>query len=81
MNIAAATTRTLLLVEDSEADAELVRDYLSEGGADLYAVHHARTLKEAMATLRAIEVDVVLLDLRLPDSIAVDGVGKIRNRA
>jgi len=68
-------TRILLLVEDNPADAELVREMLdSAGDHTVYDVRHVPRLMEAEHVLRTEQIDVVLLDLRLPDASGVDGV-------
>ena len=66
----------LLLVEDSELDARLVREEL----ADLAPVelHVARTLAAARAHLATERADCVLLDLRLPDATGLEGVEALR---
>jgi CheY-like chemotaxis protein len=72
------TTRVLLLVEDNQADAELVMDMLGEDSRQTqYEVHHVARLAEAEEMLRDRQVDVVLLDLRLPDSAGVESVRSV----
>lgn len=78
--MATTRTRVLLLVEDNPGDAQLVEELLSEQGGEDYQIVHARRMSEAIETLRAVEVDVVLLDLRLPDCTGVDSVIAIRDR-
>ena len=69
---AAATATTVvgptrvLLVEDDEGDAFLVRELLLDAGADI-ELHRARSLAEAYPQLSA-DFDCVLLDLGLPDA-------------
>jgi len=65
----------LLLVEDNPADAELVREMLDwPDTARAYDIRHAARLSEAERILQTVPVDVVLLDLRLPDASGVDCV-------
>ncbi|MBL8362709.1 MAG: response regulator [Rubrivivax sp.] len=71
-------TRILLLVEDNPGDAQMVRELLDESQRDTYTVMHAPRLDEALRTLEATEVDVVVLDLRLPDAEGVDTVRAVR---
>ena len=68
-------TRVLLLVEDNPSDAELVREMLQpeDGGAE-YHVHQASRLSEALTMLPTMRVDIILLDLNLPDAHGVDAV-------
>jgi len=61
----------VLLVEDNPADAELIALRLeSAGSAEEPPVRllHARSAAEACATLRETAVDIVILDLSLPDA-------------
>ena len=71
-------TRVLLLVEDNPADADLVMEMLSsdEKSSD-YEIHHVMRLSDAESMLVSRDVDVVLLDLRLPDASGVEGVQAI----
>lgn len=68
----------LLIVEDSAADARLLREALADAGApaDLEVVS---TLSDAEARVRDERYDCVLLDLGLPDAIdGLDNVHRIR---
>lgn len=60
----------VLLVEDNPGDARLVRESLNDGAPGQFTVQVADSLKQALDGLRATvgEVDVILLDLSLPDS-------------
>jgi two-component system, cell cycle sensor histidine kinase and response regulator CckA len=65
----------LLLVDDNPADAELVREMLEWPGAPArYTVRHVSRLSEAEQILHADPVDVVLIELRLPDCFGVECV-------
>ncbi len=57
----------VLHVEDNAEAAELVRIYLAEEGADPFRVEWACNLAEAMTRLAEPGLDVVLLDLGLPE--------------
>jgi serine phosphatase RsbU (regulator of sigma subunit) len=63
--VVASPTR-VLLVEDDEGDAFLVRELLLDAGADI-ELHRIRTLAEAGPRLPG-EFQCVLLDLGLPDA-------------
>lgn len=65
---------SLLLVEDSAADAALVREYLSSVAGHAYELEAAETLAEALSVLSKRNIDVVLLDLSLPDSSGIETV-------
>ncbi len=62
----------MVLVEDDEADAILVQELLSETGLQVSLVW-CHTLAEAAVELTG-DVDCVLLDLNLPDSLGLDAV-------
>ncbi|MCW5725490.1 MAG: response regulator [Maricaulaceae bacterium] len=59
----------VLHVEDDFADALLVQNAVCEAGDFDIAFTVARTLKEARRRLKSGIYDLVLLDLRLPDSL------------
>ncbi|MBR9825147.1 MAG: response regulator [Alphaproteobacteria bacterium] len=59
----------VLHVEDDFADAMLVQHAVCEAGDYDIVFEVARTLKEAKRKLEREEFDLVLLDLRLPDSV------------
>jgi len=61
----------ILLVEDSNTDAQLVQGHLQRSDAAFVVVRHS-TLAEGLAQLTRADVDVVLLDLNLPDSRGLD---------
>ncbi len=58
----------VLLIEDSEESMWLVQDALQEHGQDRYRLRWAPNLSEGLDCLAQESVDVVLLDLGLPDS-------------
>ena len=68
----------VLLVEDNPGDVRLIQEMLdegrdrstgiAEGTAEIRKLSHADRLKDGLQQLRDTDVDVVLLDLGLPDS-------------
>lgn len=68
----------LLLVEDNEQLARGLSDMLSLDG---HAVDHAMTLSDASAFMAAVEYDLILLDIMLPDGDGRDLLLSIRQRA
>ncbi|WP_229075883.1 PP2C family protein-serine/threonine phosphatase [Actinoplanes sp. DH11] len=64
----------ILLVEDDEGDAFLVRELLEEAEAP-FQLTVASTLREARESLTGVEC--VLLDLGLPDAEGIDGLRKL----
>jgi diguanylate cyclase (GGDEF)-like protein/PAS domain S-box-containing protein len=67
--------RQILLVEDNPADARLVREMVNDHGQHASEVTHVESLGEAESLLSEREVDIILLDLRLPDG---HGLGALR---
>jgi serine phosphatase RsbU (regulator of sigma subunit) len=65
----------VLLVEDDEGDAFLVRELLLDAGSDV-DLRRARTLAEAAEAIAG-GVDCVLLDLGLPDATGLDGLRRL----
>lgn len=63
---------TILLVEDNPGDVDLIRLMLAETETVTFAVKPAHTLSEAMGFLKENSIDLVLLDLGLPDSGGLD---------
>src|SRR5438270_135838 len=58
-----------LLIEDNPGDARLIREMLLEAGARAdVGIVHADRLSAGLEMLGQREVDVMLLDLSLPDS-------------
>ncbi|HWW17575.1 MAG TPA: PAS domain S-box protein [Candidatus Saccharimonadales bacterium] len=67
----------VLLVEDSAVDATLVRGLLRHAGGDPFSVTQARTLAEALRFLGRTDIDLVILDLNLPDSIGLETLRRV----
>lgn len=59
-----------LLIEDNPADARLLKELVAESSAQLQLLHAPR-LSEGLELLRRGGIDVVLLDLSLPDAHGV----------
>ncbi len=60
--------RKVLLIEDNQGDARLMREYLADSAGASFSLEHVPTLTEGLARLSAGGIDLVLLDLSLPDS-------------
>ena len=58
----------ILLIEDNQADARLIRVLLSRSRDIFFEVEHAPNLAAGLARLSRGDIDMVLLDLMLPDS-------------
>ncbi|MDP2809753.1 MAG: EAL domain-containing protein [Rhodocyclaceae bacterium] len=68
---------TLLLVEDNPGDQRLVREMLDTCGHGGFRLLTAEHLAAAAALLDSEPVDIVLLDLRLPDGNGLDSLVKM----
>jgi diguanylate cyclase (GGDEF)-like protein/PAS domain S-box-containing protein len=66
---------TVLLIEDNHGDARLLREMFREGGAYNTKLTHVASMSDAEAQLAVPVVDVILLDLGLPDA---QGLGAVR---
>ena len=67
--------QTVLLVEDNPGDARLLREIFNEPASPASTLIHVESMSEAEKHLAEHEVDVVLLDLALPDA---QGLGALR---
>ena len=76
-NPPATASLRVLVVEDSVADARLLREALKDAGAQI-ELNFVSTLAEAEQSVRGGPYDCVLLDLGLPDANGVDNVQRIR---
>ena len=73
----------VLLVEDNPTDARLVRELLRDAdpGSRAFRLEHVTRLTHALERLAQGRVDVVLLDLHLPDSNGVETLARIQLKA
>ncbi|HEY0794994.1 MAG TPA: histidine kinase dimerization/phosphoacceptor domain -containing protein [Acidisarcina sp.] len=60
--------KVLLLVEDNPGDARLLREMLNEPGSHYFQLTQVESMKEAEEHLARNAVDIILLDLGLPDA-------------
>lgn len=74
----AANPRSVLLVEDDEAIADMLRTFFERDG---YRFLHALTGEEAVERLRIRPVSAILLDLNLPGIDGVETCRRIREFA
>ena len=63
-----AVPTTVLLVEDDPEDARQIQQALANSDSGAFHVEWVRRLDLALARVRRVAVDVLLLDLILPDS-------------
>jgi serine phosphatase RsbU (regulator of sigma subunit) len=69
----------ILLIEDDDDDALIVEDLLAEQRVDV-TLHRGRTLGDGLGRLSG-QIECVLLDLRLPDAVGLEGVRRVRAAA
>ncbi len=71
------TPATVLLVEDDASDARLIQAALTGGDEDLFRVERVTRLSDALERLAREGIDVVLLDLTLPDGQGIAGFDRV----
>jgi len=76
-----ATAVRVLVVDDNPGDARLVEWALAHEPDGSYRCERAGRISEAIAAIERAPVDVVLLDLGLPDSSGMSGLRRLRERA
>ena len=72
---------SILLIEDNPGDRRLIREMLAEAGNVAFDVQYADRLQEAMECLGQNGVEVILLDLGLPDSQGLETLRKVYAQA
>ena len=68
----------VLLIEDSTFHQVEIADMLSESTRDSFEFLCASSLKDGLAMLDDRHIDVVILDLNLPDSTGIETLEKVR---
>ena len=63
-----STELSVLLIEDQPAEVDYIREILSQVKSCRFSITHRDRLKDGLDLLEQIHVDVLLLDLCLPDS-------------
>jgi two-component system, cell cycle sensor histidine kinase and response regulator CckA len=76
-----AVPRTVLLIEDNDGDARLIRELLREAPGTGFDLDVRETLASALDRIRSGGVDVVLVDLGLPDSQGIDTLRRVHAAA
>ena len=71
----------LLVVEDSPGDARLLREMFEQDTHNSTVMSHVGSMAEAEKHLAENKVDIVLLDLGLPDAMGMDVVRRARAAA
>ena len=71
----------ILLVEDNDGDARLIRELLREAASFPHELIHVDRLAEARSRHAAAAADVILLDLSLPDAHGLETVERMLEAA
>lgn len=67
----------ILIVEDNPADQFLLEQKLASSKLKIGKIVSVATVKEARETLESYDINIVLLDLSLPDSFGIDSLTSI----
>src|SRR5688572_30272256 len=71
----------ILLVEDNPGDARILRELLAEGNADRFTLTHVDRLDTGIRCLYQSDIDIILLDLSLPDSQGAETLARMHAAA
>ena len=71
---------TILLIEDNPGDIRLIDEILKEVNDFNFKLHFSKELKKGFEEIEKNEIDVILLDLSLPDSIGINTIIQTRDR-
>jgi two-component sensor histidine kinase/CheY-like chemotaxis protein len=72
---------TILLIEDNPADVEMIRELLSDHKGSSFDFVCADRLSAAEPSFAEGGIDIILLDLGLPDSQGLDTLRRVRDHA
>lgn len=71
----------ILVVDDNPGDLFLVEELLLDTKLEIHAVEKAATVAEAIDVLQQKKIDLVLLDLSLPDSYGIESFLRVNHYA
>jgi DNA-binding response OmpR family regulator len=74
--IRADTRETILVIDDEQSFCEVVAEILSNDG---YDVHKAFSAAQAEEILEAVEPELIILDIMMPDTDGLTLVRRLRN--
>ncbi|MCK4789915.1 MAG: response regulator, partial [Desulfobacteraceae bacterium] len=66
----------VLLIEDNPGDARLIREFLAEAEETVFTLECVDRLSTGLKRLANGAIDVILLDLGLPDSQGLDTLAR-----
>jgi adenylate cyclase len=66
----------VLILDDEEANRELLSRYIQQFGMETFTCEHA---SDAYETLKEVEIDLILLDLVMPDISGHEVLSKLKN--
>ena len=69
----------VLFIEDNPADARLIKEMFKDISKPQYELINAKTLKDGLNYLKNQKIDILLLDLSLPDSMGIETFKNIHN--
>lgn len=70
----------ILVVEDKPEDSAKILGYLQSSDLDFKKIYHTTTLADSLKYLAEQNIDIVLLNLSLPDSFGAETFNEIYNR-
>ncbi|MCF1716307.1 PAS domain S-box protein [Flavihumibacter sp. RY-1] len=76
-----STELTILMVEDNPGDQFLLEELLLSSGIKIRELFTVESIKQAHEVLKSEAVDIILLDLSLPDSFGINSFTSIRENA
>ena len=68
----------ILIIDDDRQVCETLESLVFRLGHECFAAHN---LKDGLAHLNRTDIDLVFLDVRLPDGNGLEALGQIRNQA
>lgn len=68
----------ILLIEDSQGDAFLIRELLFNSSKETYTIHHIDRLSDVTQATESRTFSLICLDLGLPDSFGVETLRSVR---
>ena len=71
----------ILMVEDDPYYIEFIADLISQSRTGIRHIRHATTVRKALEFLESERFDVALLDLHLPDSMGLDTLRRVHEKA